>query len=110
MKTAKLSSMIKGWFVGDFSPTVLSTRAAEVGVKTYAAGTKEERHYHKIATEVTLILSGRVRMNGAEYGSGDIVVIEPNEDTDFEALEDTTNVVVKIPGATHDKFMGTPRK
>lgn len=108
MLTAKLSDMVRGWFVGDFSPTALATQAAEIGVKSYIAGQKEERHYHKLATEVTLILSGRVRMNGIEHDSGDILVIEPLESTDFEALEDTTTVVVKVPGALNDKFMGAP--
>ena len=46
-------------------------------------------------------------MNGVEYGKGDIVVMEPNEATDFEALEDNTvNVVVKLPGANNDKYEG----
>ena len=45
-------------------------------------------------------------MNGIEYREGDIIVIEPNDSTDFEALEDNTvNVVVKIPGANNDKYL-----
>lgn len=107
MQKAKLSDMVRGWFVGDFSPTVLSTKAMEVGVKLYKAGDSEERHFHKIATEVTVILSGRVRMNGVEFVSGDIITIEPMESSDFEVLEDTSTVVVKLPGAKNDKYFGT---
>ena len=45
-------------------------------------------------------------MNGVEYGAGDIVVMEPNDITDFTALEDNTvNVVVKIPGVNNDKYI-----
>jgi hypothetical protein len=108
MQTAKLSDMVRGWFVGDFSPSVLATQAVDVAVKTYRAGDKEDRHYHKIATEATLILSGRVRMNGKEYAADEILVIEPMESTDFEAIENTTTVVVKVPGASNDKYLGTP--
>lgn len=44
-------------------------------------------------------------MNGIEYSKGDIVVMEPNEATDFECLENgTQNVVVKLPGANDDKY------
>ncbi|MCK7510366.1 MAG: hypothetical protein MZV70_44165 [Desulfobacterales bacterium] len=50
--------MTRGWFIGDFSPTALETEAVEVAVKYYNAGTCEERHFHKIATEVTWILQG----------------------------------------------------
>jgi hypothetical protein len=33
--------------------------------------------------------------------------MEPNEVTDFESLEDNTqNVVIKIPGANNDKYLG----
>ena len=107
MKIAKLEDMVKGWFVGNFEPTLLKTNDVEVAVKSYKKGDYEDRHYHKIATEITVIVSGRVKMNGVEYTKGDIVVIEPMESTDFEALEDNTqNVVVKYPGANNDKYLG----
>lgn len=106
MKTGKLDEMIKGWFVGNFEPTLLQTNDVEVAVKEYKKGDYESSHYHKIATEITVILSGRVKMNGVEYGKGDIIVMEPGESTDFECLEDETqNVVVKHPGANNDKYV-----
>ena len=106
MNTGKLQDMFKGWFVGDFDPSLLRTEACEVAVKTYKAGDSEELHHHKVATEVTLILSGRVRMCGKEWGAGDIIVLEPGEATDFVALTDAVNVVVKTPGAKNDKYLG----
>ena len=106
MKVAKLEDMFKGWFVGNFDPTLLRTNDVEVAVKSYNKGDYEAKHFHKIATELTVIISGRVRMNGIEYGKGAIIVMEPNEATDFECLEDgTQNVVVKIPGANNDKYL-----
>ena len=107
MKTAKLENMVKGWFIGNFEPSLLKTNDVEVAVKSYKKGDYEARHHHKIATEFTCIISGKVKMNGIEYGAGDIVVIEPNESTNFECLEDNTiNVVVKFPGANNDKYEG----
>jgi quercetin dioxygenase-like cupin family protein len=97
--------MVNGWFVGGFNPTALSTTACEVAVKEYKAGTREAAHFHKVATEVTLVLSGRVRMAGKEWSAGDIVVLYPGDITDFEALTDAVNVVVKTPGALNDKFL-----
>lgn len=105
MKIAKLDEMIKGWFVGNFNPTLYKTNDVEVAVKTYKKGDCEGKHYHKIATEITVIILGRVKMNGIEYKAGDIITMEPNEATDFECLEDNTmNVVVKLPGANDDKY------
>jgi len=106
MKIAKLQDMKGGWFIGNFTPSLFQTNDCEVAVKTYNKGDKEAAHYHKVATEYTAIISGRVRMNGVDYCAGDIIVMEPNESTDFECLEDgTTNVVVKIPGANNDKYL-----
>jgi len=104
MQVFKLDDMTKGWFVGDFSPAALRTDAAEVAVKRYTGGTKEPRHLHKVAPEVTLILEGSARMNGSVHSAGDIVVIAPGEATDFEALTDVTTVVVKLPSVAGDKY------
>lgn len=105
MKTAKLNEMTKGWFIGNFSPTLYMTNDVEVAVKRYEAGTREEKHYHKIATEITVVTKGTVRMNDVEYAEGDIIIMEPNDATDFYAVTDAENVVVKIPGANNDKYI-----
>ena len=108
MKLSRLDNMKRGWFVGDFEPTVYPTQAVEVGVKYFSAGEAEPRHYHRVATEVTAVLTGRARINKSELGPGDIAVLSPGEPADFEALTDLTLVVVKLPGAPDDKYLGDP--
>lgn len=105
MRCERLEGMKLGWFVGDFTPAAVATSAAEVAIKKYAAGASEARHYHRVATEVTAVLSGEVLMNGARFVAGDIVVIEPLESTDFRAVLDTVTVVVKIPSVPNDKYL-----
>jgi len=104
MRTARIEEMTKGWFVGDFSPTLQSTRDVEVAVKHYRAGEKEAAHFHKIAREFTVVVTGSIRMSGRDFHAGDIIVIEPGEATDFQALTDAVTTVVKIPGAPNDKY------
>lgn len=104
MNVAKLDSMKGGWLVGNFEPSLYKTNDVEVAVKRYNAGDYENWHYHKIATEITTIISGCVEMNGQIYKEGDIIVIEPGQGTDFRAVVETINVVVKIPGANNDKY------
>ena len=101
----KLQDMKKGWFIGDFSPTLFKTDAVEVAVKEYPADFQEEWHYHKVATEYTVIVSGEVEMNGRRYSKGDIIMIPPGEGTDFITLSPVVTTVVKFPGATNDKFL-----
>ncbi len=104
MKKANINDMTDGWFIGNFEPSLLKTNEVEVAIKKYKKGDKETWHFHKIATEFTVIVSGKVLMNDVLYQTGDIIVIPPNEGTDFVVLEDTTTTVVKIPGANNDKF------
>jgi hypothetical protein len=104
MQRFELKNMKGGWFLGDFEPAAFRTPVAEVCCKHYRAGDAELRHVHRVATELTLIVSGRARMNGVEYGAGDIVQLEPGEATDFLVLEDTITVVVKTPSVMGDKY------
>lgn len=105
MRIEHLDNMTKGWFLGDFNPTVYSTDLLEVAVKRYKKGEKEAEHYHKIATEITVVVSGKVRMFNTVYEAGTIIVVEPGESTAFEALEDAINTVVKIPSVPNDKYL-----
>lgn len=105
MNSARLEDMVKGWFVGGFEPSAFKTETCEVAVKKYLAGEKEAAHFHKIATEITVVLSGEIRMAGRLWSAGDIIVMAPGDVTDFEAITDATNAVVKIPGALNDKYL-----
>lgn len=105
MKIFNLSHMIRGWFAGDFSPTAFQTKDFEVGIKHYKAGDFEKAHHHKLATEITVIISGQVKMNGITYSTNDIIVIEPNETTDFECLTDVVTCVVKSGSFSNDKYL-----
>lgn len=104
MKIEKLNNMEKGWFVGNFEPSLYRTNDCEVAVKSYKKGDYEKAHYHRIATEITVVISGKVKMFDAVFAEGDIIIVEPGDTTDFQALEDSINVVVKIPGANNDKY------
>jgi quercetin dioxygenase-like cupin family protein len=107
MRSARLDDMIRGWFIGDFEPTALRTDAVEVAVKHYQTGDTEELHHHRVATELTAVLSGEVRMCGRVWGPGDIIVLDPGEATAFEAISTATVIAVKTPGARGDKYPGS---
>lgn len=105
MKNTRLCDMIGGWFIGNFEPSLCKTNDVEVAVKEYKEGDCEGQHYHKIATEYTTIVSGKVFMFGKEWEKGDVIVVEPGDITDFLAITDAMTVVVKIPGANNDKYI-----
>lgn len=100
-----LNDFTKGWVVGDFHPALINSKDIEVAIKYYKSGDIESRHVHKIVTEYTIILSGRVRMNSTIYNEKDIVKIIPGEYTDFYCLEDTITLVIKTPSIPSDKHI-----
>ena len=105
MKKYDIKDMIRGWFVGNFEPTTFKTKDCEIACQNYKAGDYEQKHVHKIATELTLIIKGKVIMNGQEFNEGDIIVLDPGEATDFKAVTDVTNIVVKMPCVKGDKYL-----
>lgn len=94
-----------GWFVGNFEPSVFKTKNFEVGYLKHKKGDSWDKHYHKHATEISLIVRGRVKVNDEIYSKGDIFIIEPNEIVDPLFLEDTEVVVVKAPSIVNDKYV-----
>ena len=105
MQKNNIRDFTKGWIIGDFEPALIKTKDFEICVKTYKAGDKDAAHFHKIATEYTIIAKGKVKMQGNIFEENDIVTIEPSEVSDFEALEDTTLLVVKLPSEPNDKYL-----
>ena len=51
MKVHKIDRFIKGWFIGNFEPSLFNTDDFEICFKRFRAGEKESVHYHKIAVE-----------------------------------------------------------
>jgi quercetin dioxygenase-like cupin family protein len=105
MKKFNLNDMINGWVIGNFDPSLYKTNDFEVAIKKYKAGDYDPKHYHKIGTEYTIIMTGQVEMLGILYKENDILIIEPGEETDFKALSDVITAVIKIPGINNDKYL-----
>jgi quercetin dioxygenase-like cupin family protein len=94
----------RGWFIGNFEPSVLKTSEFEVGVLTHLKGEVWPKHYHAVATEYNVLLSGKMRICGEVIESGDVFVLEPNEIADPEFLEDCKVLCVKTPSVKGDKY------
>ncbi len=105
----RLEDMTGGWFVGGFSPTLAHLDEAEVAVQHFTAGQVEPEHHHKVATEITVLVSGRAVMCGRQIVAGDILVLPPGTATAFEAIEDCVTAVVKVPSVPGDKYPAGPR-
>jgi quercetin dioxygenase-like cupin family protein len=103
MKTYKIENFTKGWVMGDFDPVIVKSKDFEMGMKFFSAGEVEPAHFQVIATEITLIASGEVTINGINFSSGDVILIEPGEVADFKSQTDSRLFCIKFPSLPNDK-------
>lgn len=105
MKRKKLNDFVRGWFIGNFEPSLLKTEDFEVGIRCFKKGEKADAHYHKQGREYNCLISGKMTMHGEEINAGELYVIEPWEVANPVFLEDCMVMAIKIPGAPNDKFV-----
>ena len=94
----------RGWFIGNFEPSILKTDQFEVGVLTHVKGEVWAKHYHKIGTEYNLLLKGHMTICGQEIHEGEIFILEPDEVADPVFLEDCSVLCIKTPSVPGDKY------
>jgi len=104
MEVYKLSDFWRGWFIGDFEPSVLRTKDFEIGSVVHKKGEDWPRHFHRESDEYNLLIAGKMIICDQKLSSGDVFVIRKNEIAEPEFLEDCTVVVVKVPSVIGDKY------
>jgi quercetin dioxygenase-like cupin family protein len=105
IRHGELKDYFRGWFIGDFEPSILRTEDFEVGVLTHKAGEEWPSHYHAIATEYNVLLKGTMLVNGKLIEESQIFSIEPCETSRVEFLDDCTILVIKTPSIPGDKYI-----
>ncbi len=105
MKKENLSNFKGGWVVGDFSPSLFKNKDCEIAIKYYQDGDLEKKHVHKLCTEITIVVAGRISMNNTIVEQGEMLILEPNEACEFKCLSNNTiTVVIKNPSIPSDKY------
>ena len=110
MKIGKFKEMKLGYFVGNFEPSFHKTESFEVAYKIHRKGEDWPRHYQRTATEVNLLLRGRIEFE-TEKGwfmvrKGDLFSFEPGEWCKPTFMSKKCEViVVKFPSNPEDKVI-----
>ena len=105
MRKTSLNQFTNGWFIGNFAPSVHRNEEFEICVKDFRSGEIEKSHFQRVATEITVVLFGRVRMGEMFLKENDILIIEKNEVCDFEAITDCKVLGIKFPSIPDDKVL-----
>jgi mannose-6-phosphate isomerase-like protein (cupin superfamily) len=104
MKIAYISEMWRGWFIGNFEPSVLQTNDFEVAILTHKKDEKWSKHYHAIATEYNVLISGTMTIQNELIQPGTIFILYPHEIADPIFHEDCVIVCIKTPSVPGDKY------
>lgn len=105
MKKYNLKDFTRGWLIGDFKPSIIQSKEFEFMVRHYKKGEHEQRHLHKIAHEITVIVEGEFIMNNKKYTKNDIIHLLPGDTTDFTCVVSGTTAVIKTPSVLGDKYI-----
>jgi len=105
MQCYRIENFTKGWIIGNFIPSLYQNSEFEVAVKFFRKGETEASHKQLVATEITIVIEGEIRLSDTSFVRGDIISIPPNEFADFEALTDASLVSVKFPSIPDDKVI-----
>jgi mannose-6-phosphate isomerase-like protein (cupin superfamily) len=104
MKHFNIKNFDRGWIIGNFDNSVLKTEDFELGIKNYKSGEFNPNHLHKLSKEINFIISGIVKFNEEYFSAGDVVVVEENECSFFECIEDCCIVVARNKSISTDKY------
>lgn len=113
MYLGNLEDFKRGWICGDFEPSLYKNPNVEVGIQTYKAKELHDLHYHEYTVEINTVLSGECKFM-YKYGpkktillkEDDILVIDPKEIVQFQAITDCKILCVKYPKSmTGDKVV-----
>ena len=99
-----VDSFVRGWFIGDFEPSIIRTKTWEVALLRHSKGEKWDFHYHAQADEVNVLLNGRMMLNGHEIRSRNVFTIPKKQIACPLFLEDCLILCIKTPSVIGDKI------
>jgi hypothetical protein len=100
-----ISEYIRGWLIGNFTPAIQRETDYEVGVLSHKKDEKWGFHYHSVATETNILVSGTMVINNITMRQGDVFIIDPNVIACPLFLTDCTVICIKTPSIPSDKYI-----
>lgn len=95
----------RGWFLGNFSPSILDTSDFEIGILSHTKGETWPFHYHQEADEYNVLLQGKMLLNNHLLESNTQFVLYKNEIACPFFLEDCRVLCIKSPSRPKDKHI-----
>jgi hypothetical protein len=102
----KLDNYKRGWFVGDFEPSLLKNTGIELAVMNMKKSKGiNDFHYHEKCIEINVLIKGQMKINNKIINENEIFIFNPFVPSIYEYLEDCTFVVFKNKSSNNDKII-----
>ena len=105
IKVYKIEDFTRGWFIGDFEPSILKNTGMELGFMKHKKGETIKFHYHEHCTEINLLVKGKMSNCGKNIEKGDIFVFDKYSPACPIFLEDSEIVCFKSKPSNNDKII-----
>lgn len=103
MEITHLNEFTKGWFIGNFTPSLVQTPFIEVGIVKHKQAEYWPVHKHIASDEVNVLLEGSMTLNKIPLYKNHIFKINKDENSSVEFLTDCSILVIRIPNFKGDK-------
>jgi len=104
VKKNHLDNMVRGWCIGNFTPSIFKTDLFEVGYLKHPKDQIWPAHVHKISDEYNILIKGKMTINNETINQGEIFIIPKNMLTTAKFLEDCEVLCIKVPSLPKDKY------
>lgn len=105
VKVDNIYNYTRGWFIGNFEPSILKNSGVELGYLSFKKGEQIDYHYHEHCKEINLLVKGKMIVNNKVINEGDIFIFDEMVPTFPIYLEDTSLVVLKNTYSNKDKII-----
>ena len=100
-----LCDYTRGWLIGNFIPSIEKNMDYEVGYLRHTKNSFWSYHYHKVATEINILVKGKMIINNITYEQNDIFIINKNVISCPIFLDDCEIICIKNPSIPGDKYI-----
>ena len=100
----EIKDFTRGWFIGNFIPSIIKTTDFEVGLLTHKQNEKWAFHYHQYMIEINILVSGSMKLNEKIIKKNSIFTIYENEIACPDFIEDCKIICIKVPSVVNDKI------
>ena len=104
-RTWDVADFTRGWFIGDFQPSIIKTSEFEVAKLSHKKNEKWGFHYHSLATEINVLLKGSMTINGMDVSTNSIFICDKNQVACPIFNEDCDILCIKVPSKPDDKYI-----